>query len=59
MRAIDHVPEGQEIFLNYGESKSDAELKAFYGYSHDVPVPEGREAASAPPALCWEKNVAG
>ena len=29
------IPKGLEVFINYGD-KSDAELMALYGYSHDT-----------------------
>jgi len=57
VRATRHVRHGQEMFLNYGANKSDAELKAFYGYSHEAAVPEGKNQPSVPPGR--DQNEAG
>ena len=56
VRAIGPVPKGHEIFLNYGENKSDEELMAYYGYNHA----QQDEAAKGPCApVRRAKNAAG
>jgi len=57
VRAIAHVPKGQEVFLNYGENKSDEELRAYYGYDHAQEEDEVEKEACAHKRLV--KNAAG